>query len=169
MAQRGKVPKPTALHVLRGSSAQYKRGPEPKTDGKKPRAPTWLRTKEQRLFRKLATQMHAMGIIGTVDATELATYCRWFFRWLELEEFLQDNGQTYVKRGKPTEAEPQGPILEVRVFPHAKEARALGGRLLQLGREFGMTPASRARFAIEFGRDEQPTGASDDKSRFLAG
>lgn len=169
MGSRGPVPKPTALHVLRGSKAQYDRAAEPPTDGKKPRSPTWLKKSEQRLFRKIATQLHAMGCVGTIDAAPLGRYVRLLHRWLELEEFLEENGQTYVKRGRPTEANPEGPILEVRTFPHAREARNLAEKLLQLEREFGMTPAGRARLAIDLkeagGADAE---AGDGKSRFLS-
>ncbi len=170
MTKRGPVPKPTSLHLLRGSKAVYKRGAEPKTDGKKPRAPTWLSKAEQALFRKLVTGLHSMGVVGSQDAPALARYIRFLTRWLELEAFLAENGQTFVKRGRPTEAEPQGPVIDVRTWPHAKESRQLAGRLIEIEREFGMTPAARARLAIEAGAgDTKGSDAGGGKARFLSG
>lgn len=147
MGARGPAPTHPAILRLRGSDRAEARGPVPTGDGKKPSSPSWLRPEARRLFRSLARQLHGMGCVEKVDAGALARYCRLFVRWLKLEEFIEENGQTYVRRGKPTEKEPKGPIVEVKLWPQAREARNLSEKLLQLEREFGLTPGGRTRLA----------------------
>lgn len=169
MGARGPAPTHPAILRLRGSDRAERRGPVPEGDGKKPSCPSWLKPDGRKLFRSLARQLHGMGVLERVDAGALARYSRLFVRWLKLEEFIEENGQTYVRRGKPTEKEPKGPIVEVKLWPQAREARNLSEKLLQLEREFGLTPGGRTRLAGLLSDDDEHQGERGGTAGYLTG
>ncbi len=59
-------------------------------------------------------------------------------------EFTAKHGEVWVVRGRPGPNGEEGRPSGFAVYPQAKLKLALATALLQLEREFGMTPAARA-------------------------
>ncbi len=174
MGRRGPAPLPNRILELRGSNRAGRRGtePEPEKPKRAPKCPTWLPKKCRAHFRSLVRQLHAMGVLATIDIEALARYSRLVYRYREAEAWIEENGTAYIVRGRPLKGDDgkpipeSGPILSVKTFPQVREARALASQLLNLEREYGLTPSARARLATDEGGAPSAGGAGG-KSRFF--
>jgi len=118
MGRRGPIPTPTAILKLRGSRLAARRQGEPIPPPGLPKCPGWLTPEEKAIFRQVARLLDGMGIAAATDANPLAMYARMLAKWI-----------TYPD-------------------PTAREPMRLAGPLLALEREFGLSPASRARIVV---------------------
>jgi len=158
MKVNGPTPTPTALKRLRGNpGGRPLPEAEPKLKSGKPMPPKWM-TKSKgsiSLWRELATQLAAMGVLTTADRTALAALVEAYQDWLAARKVIAAEGAYYKKtsdRGGKSIA--PHPALAVR----AESWKRLTAQLAQ----FGLSPASRTRVQVLSGNSE------DEFEKFLS-
>jgi P27 family predicted phage terminase small subunit len=142
---RGRKPEPTHLKILKGNPGcrPLPRGePMPPIPSVCPEPPEDLRGHALTQWHKVASDLFAMKLLSHVDTEALAMYCQWFGRWKTAEQELALEPSLVItrssERGEITIA---NPLIGV-----AYKAALLVDRL---GSNFGLTPAARARLAID--------------------
>jgi len=152
MGRRGPTPTPTEILKRRGSREVPKRSREPKPEQGAPSCPAWLDKDAKSVWRQLAKQLSALGVLTKVDGNALARYCRLFVRWKQCDAFVRKYGESYptgYKDGKPT---------SFQQFPEVGIINKLGPQLLRLEQEFGLTPAARTRIEVDVEPRERTEG-----------
>jgi P27 family predicted phage terminase small subunit len=114
------------------------------------------------VFLDYAERLHATGVLTVADELALARYADLCVEYGRCADFTAKHGDAYVVRGRPGPNGEDGRPVGFKSYPQAKLKFALASALLQLEREFGMTPASRAHLATEAGAGEGVEGAGPD-------
>ena len=138
-------PMPTNLKVLHGTAQPClinDKEPSPKKL-RTIRPPSYLTKEEKQCWKKTIVDLQAAGIVTTIDVTSLAAYCRAWVGYQKESGIVEEKGSV-VQGSKKT------PVLS----PHFKAANEYFKRLLQLWREFGMTPSSRSKIRAEKDDDD---------------
>ncbi len=102
-----------------------------------PRCPGHLTAPAAREWRRVATSLHEMGVVTTIDRAALAAYCQAYGRWVEAEERMRESQMLYKT---PSGHVQQSPLLAI-----------INKQLELMGRyriELGITPAARSRVAV---------------------
>lgn len=142
---RGPQATPTAILERRGSKvATYDRKNEPRPVAvllsEAPPAPPELITKAATKFwERHIRQLCKLGIYTSLDREGLIAYCNAWADYIEAAENVKKFGS--VSMNPATGFESVSPWVKVRAEAHT--------RWMQLSREFGGTPAARARITIE--------------------
>lgn len=102
-----------------------------------PRCPDHLTPPAAREWRRVASALHGMGVLTTIDRAALAAYCQAYGRWVEAEERMRE---TPLLVRTPAGYVQQSPLLGII----NKQLELMGRYLLELG----MTPASRSRVSV---------------------
>jgi len=145
MGMRGPQPTPTAVLRLAGSRRAKARGkvePKPKKKSK-PTAPRRLSKDEAVVWRRLCKHLDMIDLLSSVDSDAIEMYAVAYVRWRECERFIKENGIKYPIKNK------KGEVTSIGQFPEVSESRSLAKQLVVLAREFGLTPAARARIGID--------------------
>lgn len=138
MAQRGRIPTPTAIKLLEGNPGKRPINKnEPKPEKRAPNCPTWLEPEAKKEWRRMTKTLEAIGILTQVDATAFAGYCQAYARWREAEEFLSKHGTIFKT--------PSGYIQQV---PQVSIAQTYLKIMKDFCSEFGLTPAARSRISV---------------------
>ena len=136
MGRRGPMPKSRHQRMLEGNPGKL-RMPAPQgaghlEGGAVPEPPSPLRGEARAEWDRVAPELHRRGWLRPVETRALAIYCCAWSAWQRAEEAL---GRALAdSRAKPG---------DVRLWQGI--VRSAESRTLRLAREFGMTPASRAR------------------------
>jgi P27 family predicted phage terminase small subunit len=140
MAQRGRKPKPTAVKVLEGNPGKRQLNmfePKPKK-GALPKCPAWLEDEAKEEWKRLAKNLHELGLLTDLDVQAFASYCQAYARWKEAEEFITQHGSIVKTKSGYWQQVPQVAI-----------ARQNQKMMMQAASEFGLTPASRSRIIAD--------------------
>jgi phage terminase small subunit len=134
---------PTKILEARGSTLTYKRDSrtEPPLDPAMPPCPPWVQGKARAWWKKISPQLAAVGLLTEIDGVMLGALADALADYLEAKD-------------------PKATSLRAR-----REARK---HLVQLAREFGLSPSSRAGLSLP--RETPPHGNSSeakDKARFF--
>lgn len=141
---RGPPPTPTAILEMRGSKmGKYRARKEPKGDGNPPSCPRRLTKEERAVWKKLIPQLVKLGVVEEIDGSQLSRYCEMSVRWNTLTEWVKKNGEVYVVKGA------DGRPRYSAQWPQVTILRSLSEQLRRIEAEFGMSPAGRARLAVE--------------------
>jgi len=152
---------PTAILKARGSWLAAKRSPtEPRAELGRPRCPPGLDPIAKRAWSKLIPRLDAMGILALIDEQALVRYVQMWARWREADRVLAKHGLTYDVE------DCDGNVIP-KARPEAAISTALAMQLLKLEREFGMTPAARARLATPASAKEQDGSQEDQARKFM--
>lgn len=146
MGRRGPPPKPTALKLAAGNPGRRKLNvqDEPKPEPGAGAPPDWLGDDARAIWFQLAPPMTRSGLATTVDERTLGRYCVLLALWIRASKACQKaQSQAYPTKNR------KGQITGHRELPAFAELRRLGPQLLQLEREFGLTPAARTRIRLE--------------------
>lgn len=142
---RGRKKTPTNLVLLRGNPGKRALNKEePKPRQQLPEPPGHLDTGAKREWRRVAPELHQLGLLTVLDVDALAIYCVCWSRWVAATRQLNKEG--FVVEG------PQGP----RPSPWLTVANTAAKQMLAMAIEFGMTPSSRARIKVEPPRSPDP-------------
>ncbi|MCC7137597.1 MAG: phage terminase small subunit P27 family [Planctomycetes bacterium] len=144
MPKPGPRPTPTRVLRLRGSWRAKRNSNEPQPKVVKPAAPAWLSDDAKKVFDEYAETLHASGVLTAVDQFALARYADLWSQYRRCAEFTAKHGEVWVVRGRPGPNGAEGRPVGFATYPQAKLKLALAAALLQLEREFGLTPAARA-------------------------
>jgi P27 family predicted phage terminase small subunit len=143
---RGRKPKPTHLKLLEGNPGKRAlNGAEPKPPRGIPTCPAHLTAPAKAEWKRLAQDLHTVGLLTLVDRGALAAYCQSWGRWVEAERKLQETPHLF-----------KTPAGYVQISPWltiANKERELMARYMT---ELGLTPSSRSRLAVQFQSGPKP-------------
>lgn len=159
MGRRGPPPTPTPQLMLAGSKLAKNRKDEPQPSSTTPRMPTWLRPDAKTTWKRVVPQLQQMGVLGNVDANALGRYCELHARWVAAAKAVRKGGETVELKNA------EGDVYMIAQRPEAKLMMSLNESLRKLEAEFGMTPAGRARLAVDLNESKKTAG--NDKSKFF--
>lgn len=153
----GPAPKPTQQKHLEGTYRKDREAPnalafDPATD--LPAPPQDLRPESaRRCWEVCAKELHAKGMLATVDLALLRAYCYQAALMMEAEAELETNGKTELRQTA------NGPHI-VR-SPWVAILSDATDKVSKIGQQFGFSPSSRTRIAT-------PEKATEKKSGFAA-
>ena len=143
---KGRIPVPDSLKMIRGTYRKdrvNKNAPNPPLVCPKPSKS--LNEKERKVWNELAPMLYDVGVLTKMDVVALTLLCRDIAMYQECIATLKKEGKVIKMIGS------QGQIVR-KVNPCYTIQRQLSDGILQMLREFGMTPASRMRIVM----DEKP-------------
>lgn len=159
MGRRGPPKKPTFIRLKQGNPGKL---PINKRELKPPKGvppcPDWLNDDAKDCWKRTIPMLVRLGVLTLLDGNALAGYCDAYAKWKEATEWLNQNGFVFAVRGEPTIEHPKGPIKCMQQWPQVSIAHNCLKVMQNLGAEFGLTPAARAR--LELPRD------SGDEDKF---
>lgn len=132
---RGRKPKPSNLRRAEGNPG--KRGfnaAEPEVPPGCPECPPHLGDAARAEWFRLATTLHKIGILTTIDRAAFAAYCQAWGRWVEAED--------KIAQLAPMVRTPSGYVQQ---NPWIGVANKQIDLMTRLAAELGLTPASRTR------------------------
>lgn len=138
-------PKPTALKQLQGNPGKRKANHrEPQPNPKRPPPPKWLSEAARKQWDRVAKDLHDCGLLTYIDQLALALLCENYAMWydakllVDVEGFFcrSDNGNLYQ-------------------HPAVGAMNTAQKNLINLMREFGMTPSSRSTIKLPMGEGEE--------------
>lgn len=148
---KGRKPTPTAIKKLNGNPGKRKlNDAEPKPKGGKPSCPPHVQGEARKEWNRISKDLHAAGLLTKIDKAALAAYCTHWGRWVDAEEQLRKHG--------PIVKSPSGYPIQNPYLAIANKAMQAMAKLLV---EFGMTPSSRSRIAVD------KADAADELAAFL--
>ena len=164
---------PTRLKLLRGRPGHRDRHitaanvheyePQPLTLPDVPEAPAYITDYAAEEWRHVATELHRMRLLTTIDLVALAAYCNAYKRWRDAVEMIAEERGTMGLNGN------RGLLAKTdsgafRANPLIKIAAEAAAEMLRFAVEFGLTPVARSR--IKLGPNKSGPGKFDG---FLAG
>jgi len=99
-------------------------------------------------WRRLAPELENMGLLTRIDMAVFAAYCQSFARWKQAEAKL--------KKGRQIALTAHG---EEKVSAWEQIARHREKEMLACAKEFGFTPASRAKVSVSKNDEEDEFAA----------
>jgi P27 family predicted phage terminase small subunit len=141
MGQRGVHPAPTALKVLNGMRPDRINDAEPVPAEQEVRCPTWLKGDARGVWRKLAPDLVAKGILTFWDVDLFARYCWLASKTKELMLSVDADGLTI-----------QGDRGQVK-NPAMQLLRDTTSQMVTIGARFGLTPSDRGQLSMPEGRN----------------
>ena len=150
MAIKGRKPKPKALRILQGNAGKRPL-PEniPEPDVSIPKPPNFLTKDAKKEWKRVAPLLEIMGVLAEIDMGVLAIYCQSFAHWKSAEEWIAENGSTFIIRDK------DGQVKYIQQVPHVSLSKQARADMLKAGAEFGMTPSSRSRITVNKKQGEE--------------
>lgn len=145
----GRKPTPNVIKFKTGNPGKGPLKTEPTPiDTSLPSPPCHLDAYGVEEWSRIASGLHAMGVLYSIDQQALAAYCSAYSRWRHAEEVLQDR----VKQAKGNQLAAlidktsNGNVIQNPLIGIANKA---AGDMVRFAAEFGLTPAARARLAID--------------------
>jgi P27 family predicted phage terminase small subunit len=139
----GPLRKPTELKIVEGTVRASRTNPaEPKPEMLAPdeRPPAWLQGRSARRgWREALPLLAGMRVATIADRIAIGLLCDAFGRWIDARAALRRLGSTTYTT--TTEA---GSTLH-REYPQVGQEERAWQQLLTVGRDFGLTPASRTK------------------------
>lgn len=136
---KGRKPKPAAKKALQGNPGRRPiNKAEPKIEGTTT-PPRWLDKVAKQEWRRLAPRLTRAGLLTPADRALFASYCRAYSRLVKADRFLR-------RQESLVYATPSGSI---KPWPQEAIANAAVETMRKVATEFGFTPSSRSRLALE--------------------
>jgi P27 family predicted phage terminase small subunit len=148
----GPRPKPTELKLLQGIvDPRRVNEAEPKPTEGDVKPPYRLRKPAAAVWRRLAPDLIAKGVLTQWDVDQFAVYCDAVATYRECRERLETDG--YTARGSA------GGVIKSPYWQIARDAASI---MTTVGARFGLTPSDRSSIAID-----KPDTEPRDASRLL--
>lgn len=148
MGSRGPSPEPSHLKLVKGTAATGDLVDEPVPDAREIKPPSWLTTVARNIWKELAPDLEAQGVLTPWDRHLFARFCA-------LEAI---NRKAYVDVQERGNLVPGDKGRQVK-NPSLQILRDTQAQLTTLGGRFGLTPSDRAQLKIGDGRKGQGRGA----------
>lgn len=158
VAKSGGKPKPTEIKIQEGNRGRRPLDPlEPKTVALTvlPPAPDHLGEVEAGLWEKFGAIVIEMKILTAANLAALEVLCEAEGKRMELEDDLRENGMFQ------TVTTTAGDLVE-RARPQLAECERISKRVVDMLREFGLTPASRPKVQMVPGGGKRGEGREED-------
>jgi P27 family predicted phage terminase small subunit len=135
----GRPRKPTALHLLEGTSHPGRLPKnEPKPRPVRPACPRFLNRGARNIWNNLVKELESMGVLTAVDASVLAGYCGAYEEAMRLSRYVDRYGFTVTT---PSGYLQQRPEVSIR--------NKAWDRVAKFGSELGIGAASRSRIEVK--------------------
>lgn len=158
MGKRGPAAKPTNIRYLHGDDKVHpervnRSEPQPANAEAKP--PTWLSKQARKVWKRLAPDLKAKGVLTPWDVEAFASYCDAVVRRAEAAKMLEEQGQVvelpvFNKNGELTG-------YRTARNPWLLTLNDADAQVQRWGARFGMTPSDRAGIKLP-----PPGGDGDD-------
>lgn len=142
MGLRGPNKKPTALKRAQGTPRHKLNKNEPEPPNGDAVCPRSLSKDAKPVWKRLAPQLMAMGVLAIIDTDVLARYCEVWVQWRKATDAIASEGMT----------------LDGRQRAVVKIAREAGAEMTRLETCLGMSPSARASLSVapkKSGKDEE--------------
>jgi P27 family predicted phage terminase small subunit len=129
---------PIELQRLRGNPSRrpLRSGPQPARTEEQPEPLSFLSEDAKGEWRRLAPELHRLGLLTVLDHTAFGAYCMSFARWVAADRQLESEGLLAT-----------GSMGNVVAHPLFKIAVQSARDMIRIGSEFGLTPCGRTRLA----------------------
>ena len=155
MGRRGPAPKPDKLKALEGNPGKRKLNLDaPEPEGL-PACPSTLSSVAKNEWKRIAKDLHDLGLLSKIDRAALAVYCDAYDKWLKATETLDSEGLT-VKYINKFGAE------NVIARPEVNIATKYAQIIKSFCAEFGLTPSSRCRLLLPKNNEDDPFESDND-------
>ena len=155
MAKRGRPPVPTTLKILRGNPGKRplnENEPIPEASDFEP--PEWLTGEALGKWERTYPILRKMRLLTVADEESFARYCALWAEWKRHYEFSkQPGGDVYAVLDADGSVKYMSPTAQTNLM------MKIATILLQLEREFGLTPSSRSTMSIHESKEEDPLSA----------
>lgn len=146
MGRRGPQPQPSAIKKLHGNPGKRplnEREPEPRPTTPDP--PEHLGAVAVAKWRQLVPMLSRLRVLTEADELALALLCE---TWQHYCEAVADRKKYCVAMVRKVRDD-HGDYIHVRRNPFATEEHKHKAELIQLMREFGLTPSSRTALTVD--------------------
>jgi P27 family predicted phage terminase small subunit len=159
----GRRRQPAAAHRLAGTYRRDRHGAaRPAPPAKVPGMPAWLSREAKAEWRRVSTELLALGLLTVIDRAALAAYCQAFAELMEATRMLEREGRIVDQDVMNKDGVVTGSVK--KLHPAVRLQRDAFARVKAYLGEFGLTPSSRARLPAA----EKPK-AADPFEDFLRG
>jgi P27 family predicted phage terminase small subunit len=158
MGRRGPPAKPLALKKLSGSWRVNDNKDAPEPEEGVPDKPNFLSGEASGYWDALVPLLQGMGLLTMADGDSLGLYCQSLARLAECERVINEEGLTY------TQYADDGTIRMIRARPEQRMAKELYTIVSRLGKEFGLSPSSRAHLNVADANKNMPVS---EKEKFF--
>lgn len=146
MGTRGPAKKPTNLAVLHGDRKDRINTTEPKPAATELKPPAWLDTRARTVWKKLAPDLEAKGVLTAWDVEAFGCWCDAVVRRRTAAAKLRDQGEViempvFNKNGEETGT-------RVGKNPWTLVLNDADAQVQRYGARFGLTPSDRANLHI---------------------
>lgn len=150
---RGPKPTPTQLKKLKGNPGKRALNEkEPQPDVAIPECPAHLTGEARQEWDRITKELHALGILTNIDRAALAAYCMAWLDFVYASRMVDEEGEviTSVRVDKMGNEVRGGSYLN----PWVGIKTSAMDRVVRIGAEFGLTPASRVRLKVDTPSEE---------------
>ena len=151
----GRPPKPTARQISEGDPRKYgvhrleqKLEAEPKAARGLPKCPSHLKGRARRVWKFWREELQAMNLDCRPDAQMLEGACVAYEAAVDAYETIQKQGRLVAKRVLDPETN-KLVVVNVKPHPAVAQGNAAWALLKAFCSEFGLSPVSRTRLAID--------------------
>lgn len=145
MGERGPVPQPTRLRVLKGNPSHRPLPQnEPQPRAAMPEMPDHLNAAAQKEWQQVARKLHRSRMLTEIDGELLGLYCLELATLKKAQAIIDRKGFTITTPSGYRQQRPEVGIVN-RALEH----------VLRYGAHFGLTPASRSRIQVKQDADEE--------------
>jgi len=148
----GRNKKPTAIKEFEGNPGKrpLNKESEPKPLNTMPACPDFLDKIAKGAWRRLAPEMHRIGVLTIVDRDALAAYCSAYSRWRAAEDALKEkDGLVFVINDKHGKSRYQQQHPEIGIASKAMQD------MHKFMKEFGLTPSARSNLVTALDEGEE--------------
>lgn len=160
MSTRGRKPKPTNLKILEGNPGKRPLNMnEPKPDNTMPEMPKWLNAEAKKEWKRVAPELHRIGLLTMADRTALAAYCQSYGKWVAAEKAIQEKGLTFQM------LTPEGEVRYEQQVPEVGIANTTLNQIRAFCSLFGLDPSSRSKMQLPNEKSKEDAFAKKLKSK----
>ena len=153
MGRRGPAPKPDKLKALEGNPGKRKLNLDASEPEGMAKCPTDLSVAAKNEWKRVAKELHDLGLFTIIDRTALAVYCDAYDKWITATKALDEHGLTmeYTNKNGST---------NITARPEVNIATKYAQIIKSFCAEFGLTPSSRCRLLLP--KDKEDDSFEDD-------
>jgi P27 family predicted phage terminase small subunit len=139
----GTKPRPARLKLITGNPGKRPLNRhEPQARPALPSPPTHLTEEALEEWRRVAAELHRLGMLSEIDRTALAAYAQAYGRWVKAERALSRMAEKDLLTGGLMIRTSNGNAIQ---NPLVGTANAASAAMMKYAVELGMTPSARTR------------------------
>jgi P27 family predicted phage terminase small subunit len=150
---RGPKPIPTRIKELKGNPGKRAlNDKEPKPDVVIPECPDHLTGEARKEWGRITAELQTLGIIAKIDRAALAAYCMAWLDFVYASRMVDEEGEVITSK----RVDKQGNEVTGGSYlnPWVGIKTSAMDRVVRIGAEFGLTPASRTRLKVDTPSEE---------------